>query len=58
MNMPGMVMHSGSDVAKTSTPGTYRAKIQPQMAGDWAVKLSWNGPAGEGQVDIPVTVKQ
>jgi copper/silver efflux system protein len=58
MNMPGMVMHSGSDVAKTSTAGVYRAKIKPQMAGDWAVKLSWNGPAGEGQVDIPVTVKQ
>jgi hypothetical protein len=58
MNMPGMVMHSGSDVAKTSTPGVYRAKIQPQMAGDWAVKLSWKGPAGDEQVDIPVTVKQ
>jgi Cu(I)/Ag(I) efflux system membrane protein CusA/SilA len=58
MNMPGMVMHSGSDVAKTSTPGVYRAKIQPQMAGDWAVKLSWKGPAGDEQVDIPVFVKQ
>jgi Cu(I)/Ag(I) efflux system membrane protein CusA/SilA len=58
MNMPGMVMHSGSDVAKTSTPGVYRAKIQPQMAGDWAVKLSWKGPAGDEQVEIPVSVKQ
>jgi hypothetical protein len=57
MNMPGMVMHSGSDVTKTSTPGVYRAKVQPQMGGDWAVKLSWQGPAGEGQVEIPVNVK-
>jgi hypothetical protein len=58
MNMPGMVMHSGSDVSKTSTPGVYRAKVQPQMGGDWVVKLSWHGPAGEGQVEIPVSVKQ
>jgi Cu(I)/Ag(I) efflux system membrane protein CusA/SilA len=58
MNMPGMVMHSGSDVTKTGTPGLYRAKLQPQMGGDWAVKLSWQGPAGEGQVEIPVNVKQ
>jgi copper/silver efflux system protein len=58
MNMPGMVMHPGSDVTKTSTPGVYRAKLQPQMGGDWVAKLSWQGPAGEGQVEIPVNVKQ
>ena len=58
MNMPGMVMNSGSDVSKTSTPGVYRVKLQPQMGGDWVVKLSWKGPAGEGQVEIPVSVKQ
>jgi hypothetical protein len=58
MNTPGMVMHSGSDVTKTNTTGVYQAKLQPQMGGDWAVKLSWHGPAGEGQVEIPVNVKQ
>jgi hypothetical protein len=58
MNMPGMVMNSGGDVTKTSTPGVYHAKLQPQMGGDWVVKLSWQGPAGEGQVEIPVSVKQ
>ena len=58
MNMPGMVMNSGGDVTKTSTPGVYRAKLQPQMGGDWVVKLSWQGPAGDGQVEIPVSVKQ
>jgi hypothetical protein len=58
MNMPGMVMNSGGEVTKTSTPGVYRAKLQPQMAGDWVVKLSWQGPAGQGQVEIPVSVKQ
>jgi hypothetical protein len=58
MNMPGMVMNAGSDVTKTSTPGVYRAKLQPQMGGDWVLKLSWQGPAGEGQAEIPVNVKQ
>jgi YtkA-like len=58
MNMPGMVMHSGSDVTKTSIPGVYRAKLQPQMGGDWVLKLSWQGSAGTDQIEIPVNVKQ
>jgi hypothetical protein len=57
MNMPGMVMNSGGDVIKTSNPGVYRVKLKPEMGGDWVVKLSWTGPAGEGQVEIPVSVK-
>ena len=57
MNMPGMVMNSGGDVTKTGKPGVYRVKLQPQMGGDWVVKFSWQGPAGEGQVEIPVSVK-
>jgi Cu(I)/Ag(I) efflux system membrane protein CusA/SilA len=58
MNMPGMVMHSGSDVTKTGIPGVYRAKLQPQMGGDWVLKLSWQGSAGTEQIEIPVNVKQ
>jgi copper/silver efflux system protein len=57
MNMPGMMMNSGGDVTKTSNPGVYRVKLKPQMGGDWVVKLSWKGPAGEGEVEIPVSVK-
>ena len=58
MNMPGMVMHSGSDVTKTSILGVYRAELQPQMGGDWVLKLSWRGFAGRDQIEIPVHVKQ
>jgi AcrB/AcrD/AcrF family/YtkA-like len=58
MNMPGMVMNSGSEVTKTNTPGVYRAKLQPQMGGDWVVKLFWKNPAGEGRIEIPVSVKE
>jgi copper/silver efflux system protein len=58
MNMPGMIMNSGSEVTKTDTLGVYRAKLQPQMGGDWVVKLFWQNPAGEGRIEIPVSVKQ
>ncbi len=58
MNMTGMVMHSGGDVTKTNHAGVYQAKLQPQMSGDWVVNLSWNGSAGEGRIEIPVSVKQ
>jgi copper/silver efflux system protein len=58
MNMPGMVMNSGGEVTKTPTPGVYRAKLQPEMGGDWVLKLSWQGPPGEDDVEIPVSVKQ
>jgi hypothetical protein len=58
MNMPGMVMNSGGQVTKTSTAGVYRAKLQPQMGGDWVLKLSWQGLGGQSQVEIPMSVKQ
>jgi hypothetical protein len=35
MNMPGMVMNSGGDVNKTSTPGLYRVNLKPLVGGDW-----------------------
>src|SRR5207302_797205 len=47
MNMPGMVMHSGANIERTSTPGQYRAKIKIDMAGDWAAKVSYEGPQGK-----------
>jgi copper/silver efflux system protein len=46
------------DTPTDRTPGIYRVKLQPQMGGDWVAKLFWQGPAGEGQVEIPVSVKQ
>jgi Cu(I)/Ag(I) efflux system membrane protein CusA/SilA len=58
MNMPGMVMNSGGQVRKTNTPGVYQAKLQPQMGGDWVLKVLWQGPTGDEQVEIPVSVKQ
>jgi copper/silver efflux system protein len=58
MNMPGMQMHAGATVERTETPGQYRAKIKPDMAGDWIAKLSFNGSHGSGQTSFNLNVKQ
>jgi hypothetical protein len=58
MNMPGMQMHEGATVQRSATPGQYRAKIKPDMAGDWMAKLSFNGPRGSRQTSFNLNVKQ
>jgi uncharacterized membrane protein YdfJ with MMPL/SSD domain len=58
MNMPSMQMHEGATIQRSGTPGQYRAKIKPGMAGDWMAKLSFNGPHGRGQTSFNLNVKQ
>jgi len=57
MNMPGMVMHSGSTMKPTGTPGQYRVEVKPDMAGDWMATLRYEGPRGSGSVSFSVNVK-
>ena len=57
MNMPGMVMHSGSTITPAGGPGRYRAKIKPDMAGDWTAQLHYDGPRGQGDLSFTVNVK-
>ena len=57
MNMPGMVMHDGSTIQRTGTLGRYRAKVEPEMGGDWMAALHFEGPRGKGQVSFSVNVK-
>ena len=57
MNMPGMVMHNGAIIEPTGTPGRYRAKAKPDMAGDWTATLHYDGPRGNGSVSFSVNVK-
>jgi AcrB/AcrD/AcrF family/YtkA-like len=58
MNMPGMQMHAGATIQRSGTPGQYRAKIKPDMPGDWMAELSFNGPRGSGQTSFNLNVKQ
>jgi len=57
MNMAGMVMHSGATIEPTGTSGQYRAKVKPDMAGDWMATLRYEGPRGNGTVSFSVNVK-
>ena len=41
--------------------GQYRelpGQLTPDMAGDWSVDLSYQGPQGPAKVTVPVNVKQ
>ena len=57
MNMPGMVMHSGSTIAAAGAVGRYRAIIKPDMAGDWTATLNFDGPRGVGEMGFTVNVR-
>jgi hypothetical protein len=57
MNMPGMVMHNGATIEPTGISGQYRAKVKPDMAGDWTATLHYEGPRGAGSVSFSVNVK-
>jgi hypothetical protein len=57
MNMPGMVMHSGSTISPTGETGRYRVNIKPEMGGDWTAQLQYHGPRGSGEVSFTVNVK-
>ena len=56
MNMAGMAMHSSATIEPTGTPGRYRAKVKPDMAGDWMASLTYEGPRGSGKVNFSVNV--
>ena len=56
MNMPGMVMHSGSTVAPGDAPGRYTATVTPDMGGEWVAQLRYEGARGSGAVNFRVNV--
>ena len=57
MNMPGMTMRAAGNVQPVNAVGKYRAKLKPDMAGDWNAKLSFDGPNGKGETTFPVSAK-
>jgi len=57
MNMTRMQMHEGANIQPTGAPGRYRAKIKVGMAGDWAGKLSYDGPRGRGETTVTLSAK-
>jgi hypothetical protein len=45
-NMPGMAMRSGAKIKKDDKIRDYQVHLTPDMAGDWNVDLSYQGPQG------------
>jgi hypothetical protein len=46
-------MHSGAKIEKVDGMGDYKAHLTPDMAGDWSVDLSYQGPKGPGEAKSP-----
>jgi hypothetical protein len=52
MNMPGMVMHNGSTIEPTGTPGQYRAKVKPDIMKREARGMMTNDQADDRKVYV------
>ncbi|OLE51419.1 MAG: hypothetical protein AUG51_23280 [Acidobacteria bacterium 13_1_20CM_3_53_8] len=60
-HMPAMgamgAMNNASTLTTTNTPGVYRGLANVEMAGEWQAQVTYEGPAGRGQVSLPVTAQ-
>jgi hypothetical protein len=60
-HMPQMAsmapMNDPATLTTTDTPGVYRAKANIEMAGEWQAQVSYEGPAGKGQISFSVTAQ-
>ncbi len=56
-NMPGSQIHRDVAVERTATRGLYRAKVQIDTSGDWNMKVSYDGPHGNGETTFPVSAE-
>jgi hypothetical protein len=57
MNMAGRTMRDAGRIQSTGTPGQYRVKTTPAMAGDWRANLSYDGPHGHSATSVLLSVK-
>ncbi len=60
-HMPAMgtmpVMNDAATLTTTATPGIYNGKVKLQMAGEWQAQISYDGAAGKGKANLPVTAQ-
>ncbi len=50
-------MTDSATFTTTDTPGIYRGKATVETAGEWQVKVTYEGPKGSGQATFPVTAQ-
>jgi hypothetical protein len=60
-HMPQMAtmaeMNNHATFTTTATPGVYNGKAPIEVAGEWQTKITYEGPAGRGQVTFPITAQ-
>jgi nitrogen fixation protein FixH len=50
-------MNDAATFITTDTPGVYRGKADIEVAGEWQVRITYDGPKGRGQATFPVTAQ-
>ena len=50
-------MNNTATFTTTETPGVYRGKANMEVAGEWQVRITYDGPKGRGQATFPVTAQ-
>ena len=50
-------MNDQATFTTTATPGVYHGKAQFEVAGEWQTKITYEGPAGRGQANFPITAQ-
>lgn len=60
-HMPAMgtmaTMNNAATLTTTATPGIYSGSVDLEMSGEWQAQVSYQGPAGSGKANLPVTVQ-
>jgi hypothetical protein len=59
--MPAMgsmaAMNAPSTFTTTGTPGVYAGTTDIEMTGEWQAQITYDGPAGKGKANLPVTAQ-
>ena len=50
-------MNDTATFTTTETPGVYRGKANIEVAGEWQVRITYDGPKGRGQATFPVNAQ-
>lgn len=60
-HMPAMgtmaVMNNPATFTTSATPGVYNGKTDLEMSGEWQAQITYDGPAGKGKANLPITAQ-
>lgn len=50
-------MNDAATFTTTDTPGVYRGRAAIEVAGEWQIRITYDGPAGRGNPSFPITAQ-